>query len=169
MSIDRSAPPRAVLDGRDRRIDLRPADDDAPATDDVRSALRRMYDAFGRSDRAQGVPPSAEDDRREWVATLSEGIGIVAWHDGDAVGHAVLLDDRHGGHELAVFVHPQYRRAGVGTRLLRTLVGRGRGAGVERVWLSVARTNRPAVALYRSLGFETTSAAGPEMTMERRL
>ncbi|UPW00481.1 GNAT family N-acetyltransferase [Halorussus gelatinilyticus] len=140
---------------------------DAPASD-ARDALGAMYDAFESGGRAQGIPPANPRRRAEWLDRLHEGIGVVAWHGDGAVGHGILLDGGPG-HELALFVHPEYRGAGVGTALLRTLLGRGRSAGVERVWLSVERTNRPAVGLYRGAGFEPTGGAVGELEMARSL
>jgi ribosomal protein S18 acetylase RimI-like enzyme len=170
MSAGHRAPPCSFADSEKRRIDLRCADGEMEADrEDVAAALCRMYDTFEHVDRAQGIPPAKSDDRRSWVEGLLDGINVVAWHGSDAVGHAALLADRHGGHELAVFVHPSFRGVGIGTRTVQALLDLGRQSDVDRVWLSVARTNRPAVALYQSLGFETVRAGGPEMEMELEL
>lgn len=175
MSAGHRTPPCSFADAQKRRIDLRCPDDasesdrDACGRADVSSALCRMYDTFEHADRAQGIPPATPDACRSWVEGLLDGINVVAWHGGDAVGHAALLEDRHGSHELAVFVHPSFRGVGIGTETVQALLDLGRRCGVDRVWLSVARTNRPAVSLYQSLGFETIRAGGPEMEMELEL
>ncbi|UPV74444.1 GNAT family N-acetyltransferase [Halorussus limi] len=174
------APPRTLTDGEGRVLQFR-ASGDSPsesATEsapesgdeatadgtDERGALAAMYDAFDASDRAQGIPPADPRQRAQWLDRLRDGIEVVAWHGDVAVGHGILLGGGPG-HELALFVHPDYREAGVGTALLRTLLGRGRTAGVERVWLSVERTNLPAVSLYRGVGFEPTGGAVGELEM----
>lgn len=157
-------PPRTVADGADRTIRLRVADDD-------RAALAAMYDDFGVGDRAQGIPPADPDRRSRWLDRIDAGLGVLAKHADRAVGHGVLLSGGPG-HELALFVHPDYRGAGVGTALLDALLGLGRTSGVERVWLSVQRSNRPAVRLYRNAGFSPAEAAGEleaEMKMRRTL
>ena len=135
-----------------------------------REALAAMYDAFDTADRAQGIPPADPHRRRQWLDRVSEGLTVVARHGERAVGHGVLLDG-DDGHELALFVRPGYRRAGIGSAVLRTLLGRGRSAGVERVWLSVRRGNRPAVHLYRKTGFRPDGAGdlGAALTMARSL
>jgi GNAT superfamily N-acetyltransferase len=71
--------------------------------------------------------------------------------------------------ELAIFVVGPYQHAGIGTELLKTLLGAGRERGVSRVWLTVERWNEPAVALYRSVGFETSDAEVFELEMSLRL
>lgn len=137
---------------------------------DERDSLAAMYDTFGPADRAQGIPPANPRRRDDWLDRLLEGIEVLGWHREEAVAHGVLLDGGPG-HELALFVHPDYRGTRIGSALLRTLLGRGRSASVERVWLSVERTNRSAVRLYREAGFETVSAHGGGITtvMEMRL
>jgi len=71
--------------------------------------------------------------------------------------------------ELAIFVVRSYQHAGIGTELLETLLGEGCERGVDRVWLTVERWNEPAVALYRSVGFETSDAEAFELEMSLRL
>ena len=158
-------PPRTVTDGADRTVRLR-------VTDDAdRAALTAMYDDFGAGDRAQGIPPADPDRRGRWLDRIGAGLGVLAECADRAVGHGVLLSGGPG-HELALFVHPDYRGAGVGTALLDALLGLGRSSGVERVWLSVQRSNRPAVRLYRNAGFSPTEAAGElevELKMRRAL
>ncbi|WP_134669991.1 GNAT family N-acetyltransferase [Halorussus marinus] len=158
----RRSPPRTVTDAAGRTVECR------VATDGDREALAAMYDAFGIEGRAQGIPPADPDRRREWLDTICDGIGVVATHGGRAVGHGVLLAGGPG-HELALFVHPDYRSAGIGTALLRALLGRGEAAGVERVWLSVRRGNRPAVSLYRRAEFSVTESGLGELEMSRPL
>ncbi|WP_132060713.1 GNAT family N-acetyltransferase [Halorussus amylolyticus] len=169
-------PPRTITDGENREIRLRVADDSTVAfggrdggdDGDDRAALAAMYDDFETADRAQGIPPADPDRRSRWLDRIRDGVEVLACHDDRVVGHGVLLAGGPG-HELALFVHPEYRGAGVGTHLLETLLGHGASVGVERVWLSVQRTNRPAVRLYRNAGFELAASAAGEMEMRRRL
>jgi ribosomal protein S18 acetylase RimI-like enzyme len=162
-------PPHAVTDAEERTVRFRSAESPPEDTEiDVHEALAEMYDDFGPADRAQGIPPASPRRRETWLDRLSEGIEVVGWHDGRAVAHGILLDGGPG-HELALFVHPDYRRAGVGSAAIRALLGQGRSLGVERVWLSVQRTNRPAVRLYRGVGFEARDSGSAELEMARSL
>ncbi|MFB6219252.1 MAG: GNAT family N-acetyltransferase [Halobacteriaceae archaeon] len=168
-------PPRDIEDGEGRDIALRVADDGD--LDD----LVAMYDVFDPADRAQGLPPVGESAIRTWVAGLlgagaddggparaREGLNVAAWHADRVVGHATLVPD-DDGHELAIFVHQEYQGAGIGTELLDTLLGYGAEQGVERVWLTVERWNRAAVAVYEKAGFEITDAESFELQMAREL
>ena len=53
-----------------------------------------------------------------------------------------------------LFVIPEARRRGVGTRLLKSAVETARAAGAVRVELATAITNVPAQRLYESLGWQ---------------
>lgn len=129
-------------------------------------ALAAMYDDFGPESRAQRIPPADDRRRNDWLETLlSDGWDVAAYHEGAPVGHATLVPIDDAAAELAIFVAPGYQLAGIGSRLLRALLGHGRAHGVERVWLTVARTNRVALNLYRSVGFEAVGG-GAEREME---
>jgi len=53
-----------------------------------------------------------------------------------------------------VIVHPDFRRKGLGTRLLDELLARARAANSESVFLEVRESNKAAQALYLKRGFE---------------
>lgn len=177
LTTDPDDPTRTATDDENRLLSFTPCGD-APPVD--RDALRAMYDRFDGTDRAQGVPPADPERRHEWLDTLLDGgDNVVAWHDGEAVGHAALLGDPNpdgdsgadgpDSHELAVFVDPDYRGAGVGTELLRSLLAYGDRRGVERIFLSVERANRAAVALYRKFDFDVVHRGHLETEMVRKM
>jgi GNAT superfamily N-acetyltransferase len=166
VADDFEAPPQSFADGEDRDIGLRVAD--GGSYDD----LVEMYLEFDPDDRAQGVPPVREDDIREWIDTLlsDDCVNVVARHADAVVGHATLVPDGDAGdYELAIFVQHDYQGAGIGTALLKALLGQGQREGVENVWLTVERWNDPALSLYRSVGFVTSDAETFELEMAIRL
>jgi len=81
----------------------------------------------------------------------------------------MLVGDGNGAYELAIFVLQEYQAAQIGTELVRTGLGLAQRSGIDRVWLSVERWNRPAIALYEKIGFETTGNASFEIEMGLRL
>ncbi|MFC4358061.1 GNAT family N-acetyltransferase [Halobium salinum] len=133
-------------------------------------ALVAMYDDFDPSDRAQGIPPGRESRIRDWLDTIlgEDCLNVVAWDGEGVAGHAVLVPDEDA-YELAIFVYQPYQRAGIGTNLIETLLGYGQENGVEKVWLTVERWNRPAVGLYEKVGFETSNSESFELEMSLRL
>ena len=152
-------PPATFVDDEGREIQIKRSNGD-------REALVEMYDDFAPRHRAQGLPPVGRDRIEEWLDTIEEGLQVVAWHEDRIVGHAALLagaDD----HELMIFVHQDYRLAGIGSRLIRALLGYGRESGVESVWLCVRPSNSVAVSLYRSVGFESITSSKSDLEMRR--
>lgn len=158
-------PPRTFTDLADRDIQIRRLEADET------EALVAMYDAFDPEDRAQGIPPSTMEGVREWLDAVFEDdcLNLVAWHADSAVGHVMLVPDRSGAYELAIFVLQSYQGAHIGTELVRTGLGAGEAERIERVWLTVERWNSPAVSLYQKIGFETTDNSDFEMEMSLRL
>lgn len=157
-------PPRSFEDREGRPIDVeRYRGEFEP--------LVEMYLRFDPEDRAQGIPPIGEAEIRRWLEGLTapDCVNVVAWHGEVPVGHAILVPDRGDASELAIFVVGDYQNAGIGTELIRGLLGAGREDGVERVWLTVERWNQAAVALYRKVGFEPTGDGGFELEMAARL
>ncbi|MFB6131341.1 MAG: N-acetyltransferase family protein [Salinigranum sp.] len=159
-------PPVAFTDAEGREIEVCAHE----GNDETREALVEMYLAFDPADRAQGIPPSKEGRIREWLdAILGEGcLNVIAWHGDRAIGHATLVPDGDA-YELAIFVLQDYQGAGIGTTLIRALLGHGEEEDVERVWLSVERWNHPAMALYKKIGFETCGDESFELEMALRL
>jgi ribosomal-protein-alanine N-acetyltransferase len=56
-------------------------------------------------------------------------------------------------HLIHIATHPDERRKGAARALMRTLIGHAVERRSRLVLLEVRRTNRPAIRLYRSLGF----------------
>lgn len=162
------SPPRSHTDGEGRQIRFYAAGEDGES--DLPAELIEMYVDFDPADRAQGLPPTGEAAIREWLETLFDaGYNVLAWHGEEAVGHATLVPDGRGAYELAIFVHQFYQGAGIGTELLRSLLGHGSDRGVEEVWLTVERWNRPAKHLYEKVGFRAVGEETFEREMHIRL
>ncbi|ELY84038.1 GNAT family N-acetyltransferase [Natrinema altunense] len=171
------SPPTTVEDRDGRSIEVRAAESFTGETlDDVVG----MYTEFDPTDRAQGIPPTGEERIRTWLETIGDdSVNVVARHDGDAIAHAMLVPDtddpaavEHASDiewELAIFVLQAYQRAGIGTVLLKNLLGHASDIGIERVWLTVERWNNPAIALYERVGFESTGTESFEQEMAIRL
>lgn len=166
------SPPRSITDGEGRSVRIRAVGpgDDALDPDRAFEPLVEMYVDFDPADRAQGLPPTGDRRVRDWVEELLEtdAHNVVATVGSAVVGHAVLVPDEEV-HELAIFVHHEYQEAGIGTALLRTLLGHAADRGIDRVWLTVERWNTPAVNLYEKVGFEVSSEEGFELEMAIRL
>jgi ribosomal-protein-alanine N-acetyltransferase len=142
-----------------------------------------LYLAVHQRDPAVPVPRTVTDEPGvriyiEGFGGAADDHGRVAEVDGQVVGMAwarVLGGDPPGyGHiddstpELAVSVRPEYRNLGIGTLMMRRLVGHLAEHGYTKTSLSVDKTN-DAVRMYTRLGFEVSVENDEDYLMIRTL
>lgn len=86
---------------------------------------------------------------RLWVAELEslDKVGVVV----GAIVVWLVVDEAH---IATLAVHPDYRRRGIGTKLLKTALQECARLGMHTATLEVRAGNLEAQALYRRLGFE---------------
>ena len=75
--------------------------------------------------------------------------------DGEDIGWMQVAENEEALFLKQFFVHPDHQRRGIGTGLLRALIGRAAQAG-KAVTLGVVKGN-PARSLYERHGFRVTS------------
>jgi ribosomal protein S18 acetylase RimI-like enzyme len=78
-----------------------------------------------------------------------DGAQVIGWCD-------VFPDGKEGfAHvgRLGMGVLPKYRGQGIGRRLAEKTIECAKAIGLERIELDVYASNKPAIALYQSLGF----------------
>ena len=85
-------------------------------------------------------------------------IHLVALADAQVVGWCGIPPiDRDGFRHVGLLgmgVHKDYRGHGLGKRLMALALNKAREKGFERVELQVYSSNRAAIGLYKSFGFE---------------
>ena len=69
---------------------------------------------------------------------------VVSW---------IIVDELH---IATIATHPEFRRQGIGARILTAALEDAAGAGVKRVFLEVREGNEAAQDMYRKFGFETS-------------
>lgn len=74
--------------------------------------------------------------------------------DGTMVGYAVLMPAVDEAELLDIAIASRYQRKGFGLALLEELLALANRADKRRMVLEVRASNAPAIALYRSAGFE---------------
>lgn len=80
-----------------------------------------------------------------WLARPEQGVASIAFLLAWAVADEL--------HLIHIATRPEHRRKGAARALMRTLVDYAVEHRSRLVLLEVRRTNRPAIRLYRSLGF----------------
>jgi ribosomal-protein-alanine N-acetyltransferase len=69
---------------------------------------------------------------------------VVSW---------IIVDEMH---IATIATHPDFRRKGIGERLLRDALLDGRDAGAHLAFLEVRQSNEAAQAMYRKFGFHVS-------------
>jgi RimJ/RimL family protein N-acetyltransferase len=158
-----------LKDGRSARIRFAGPDDAA--------AITELVNEVG-SERRHVLRERATWTLEEERATLATADGtysvfLVVEVDGRLSG---LLDIARGrwpknAHvaELGMSCRAELRRHGIGTALLTEALEWARSVGVRKVNLEVFATNAPAIALYRSMGFEEEGRRHREFLIEGEL
>jgi ribosomal protein S18 acetylase RimI-like enzyme len=127
--------------------------------------LRALADApesFARS--LEEEQRLSESEWREFVSPSDSRVWFVeATDDDEFVGMAVgaLDDPLTTAYLFGMWVEPGRRRAGIGKRLVETVIEWGRARGAVRIELEVNELTRPAVALYQACGFAPTGHSRP--------
>jgi ribosomal-protein-alanine N-acetyltransferase len=74
--------------------------------------------------------------------------------DGRVSGYTIMSIAAAEAHVLNLCVHPDVQHLGYGRRLLNALLAKARDSKVDRVFLEVRPSNKVALSLYHSAGFE---------------
>lgn len=78
----------------------------------------------------------------------------VAWHDGQAIGVALLARRGDSCRLASMAVCPRFRHQGVGLALLNKLLSEEQRRGTQDIVLEVIEGNEAAVSLYERSGFK---------------
>jgi ribosomal-protein-alanine N-acetyltransferase len=79
---------------------------------------------------------------------------LVAKLGGEIVGYAVGEKDKDSGLIVSVAVKKEWRRRGIGKKLIEKLLENFKKEGMKIVFLHVREENREAINFYQALGFK---------------
>lgn len=81
--------------------------------------------------------------------------GYVWQEDGRIVGNVTLIATKTPGRHIIanVAVHPDYRRRGIARTLMQSVLKQVQARHGQVALLQVVKQNKPAISLYKSLGF----------------
>ena len=75
------------------------------------------------------------------------------------IGNLRLVTDSKKAHAYHTFIDPEYRQQGLAEKMVRHLESLGRSEKMEVMTLRVVPKNKPAIKLYKKLGFEETGSS----------
>jgi ribosomal-protein-alanine N-acetyltransferase len=82
-----------------------------------------------------------------------ETFGLLHFDGEEANGFVIFQCVAGEGEILNIGVLPEARQSGIGGMLLKEVIGHCRKHEASALWLEVAESNRPALALYEKYGF----------------
>ena len=80
--------------------------------------------------------------------------GVVAVCDKRVVGYGGMTTVLDEGVVTNIAVSRDFRRMGIGRRIVERMLNEAKRRGIYQVFLEVRESNAPAISLYTSLGFE---------------
>lgn len=140
-------------DKKDRTILIRPYDYQRD-----REELVKMYRRFDPEDRCMGLPPVKEEALNTWLDyTDTKGFSILAEHNGELVGHLSLVPCGNEVAEVTIFIIRPYQNAGIGRKMVSTILDYCREANYKKIILTTDKCNNRAVHLFKKMGFVITN------------
>ena len=123
-----------------------------------------MADLMIRSAMAADVPALARMEALLFSDAWSEAsvasalsssfsLALVAEMDGETVGYLLASVLAPEGELLRIGVLPEYRKNGIGGRLMETFMQEAGALGCDTLFLEVRAKNESAISLYRRCGF----------------
>ena len=111
------------------------------------------------------APAAAPPDHQEWLkGMLRRGFNFVAEETGRLVAHLVLVRVGDSA-EMTIFVHPDFRRRGIGTALLRVALDQARDMDLRHVWAAVNPDDNAIQQTLSHLGFVVSRQTETSMVM----
>lgn len=104
-----------------------------------------------------GYTPVEAGERAEWLMRMIDrGFNFVAEEEGRLVGHLALV--RVGDTaQMSVFVHPDSRRRGIGSTLLRVAIFQARDMGLRHVWIAITPDDLAVQEVLLQVGFSISA------------
>ncbi len=122
-----------------------------PAGPAARDAVGRYFAEIGRR---FGFEPSGEADKDATLLAPPSGLFVLALSDGQPAACGGLQAIAPGTGELKrMWVHDDWRGAGLGSRLLRHLEDQARGRGQHTLRLDTNAALGEAIAMYHRAGY----------------
>jgi [ribosomal protein S18]-alanine N-acetyltransferase len=98
--------------------------------------------------------PWSRESIREEIEDNNLAIYLCAKTDGKIAGYAGYWKVTDEAHITNIAVHPEYRRNGIGSILVKGMIETCRKTGIDRMTLEVRKSNVEAQGLYKKFGFK---------------
>ncbi len=120
----------------------------------IRKASLKDASNMAELDRICFAQPWSRQAFEEELNDNSAAFYLVAEVSGTIIGYVGQWEIVGEGHITNVAVHPGYRNLGIGTKMLRELIGLSSEKGIGCHTLEVRKSNEEAISLYKKFGFK---------------
>ncbi|MBI5966755.1 MAG: ribosomal protein S18-alanine N-acetyltransferase [Deltaproteobacteria bacterium] len=122
---------------------------------EIRGMTERDLDEVMQIERMSFPTPwSRRLFERELLMPYAQAFVAVEFPPGKVLGYLCFWLVARETHILNLAVHPERRRRGIASRLLRFAVDYSREKGTEEIILEVRRSNYKAISLYQNFQFQ---------------
>jgi RimJ/RimL family protein N-acetyltransferase len=124
-----------------------------------RDGLFQMFASMSEKALEWSMAPYTVDVIDRWIGNMSNLIPLVAEYDKKIVGYAVIYkyppQRRKGVGDLAIYLHQDFHRVGLGTAMTEKLLELAKKERMHKIELTVVADNEIAENLYKKFGFKT--------------
>jgi len=125
---------------------------------DDKDRLFRMFSSMSEKAFEWSMAPYTMDVIERWIGNIQNSIPLVAEYENKIVGYAVICRYMHqrrkGLGDLAIYLHQDFHRIGLGTMMTEKLLELARKERMHRIELTVVADNEIAIRLYKKFGFK---------------
>ena len=132
-------------------------------TEIVPLGIESYNDVLALWQQAEGVGLHDDCDSRPGIQSYLErnpGMSFVARADGVVVGAVLAGHDGRRGYIHHLAVHPDWRRQGIGRRLVQNCLDVLGAAGIRKAHIFIFNDNADGIAFWRSVGWTPRSDIG---------
>jgi len=123
-----------------------------------RDGLFQMFSSMSGKALEWSMAPYTVDVIDRWIGNISSLIPLVAEYNKKIVGYAVIYKHSHqrrkGIGDLAVYLHQDFHKAGLGTAMTEKLLELVKKERMHKIELTVVADNEIANNLYQKFGFK---------------
>lgn len=120
----------------------------------LRFAVPRDAKRIAEIDRLCFALPWSKEALADDIAENEKAVYIVAEEEEQIAGYAGMWITLDEAHITNVAVHPKFRKRGIGKTIMGALLRLAKRYGAVHQTLEVRVSNKAAISLYESLGFE---------------
>jgi RimJ/RimL family protein N-acetyltransferase len=123
-----------------------------------KNALFQMFSTMSAEALEWSMAPYTIEVIDRWIGNIPHLIALVAEYNDKIVGYAVIYkyphQRRRGIGDLAIYLHQDFQKAGLGTAMTEKLLQLAKDEKMHKIELTLVADNEIAKNLYLKLGFK---------------